>query len=151
MQNTYLLESSVLVGGSEGKQTAEVQQSTDTGTATSAPTSSMSGFSIILIYVVIIAAMYYFTIRPSRKREKLIQEKQDEIKIGDQVITTSGMYGKVVDVNDASFNIEFGSNKSVIIPVNKKDVLPVGVDLNPKKEKKEKHEKNEKNEVDTTK
>lgn len=144
MQNCYLLSSSTLVGGQEaGEVTAEVQQpSTDT-TVTSDSTSSsysgagISGFTLIMIYVVILGAMYYFTIRPSRKREQLIQTKQSQIKIGDQIVTTSGMYGKVVDVNDESFNIEFGSNKSIIIPVNKRDVLPVGVQLDPKAAKKE--------------
>lgn len=136
MQNTYLLESSVITGGdkNESNVSAEVQQP-ENNTPASSSGSPISGFSLILIYVVIIGAMYYFTVRPARKREKLIQTKQNEIKLGDKVVTTSGMHGKVVDIDTDTFNIEFGSNKSVIITVNKKDVLPVNINLNEKSNK----------------
>ncbi len=152
MQNTFLLESSVLTGGKDGavsttesssttaNTTAEVQQTTET---TSTGTSSYGGFSmfsLIMIYVVVIGAMYYFTIRPAKKREKAIQAKQEEIKVGDEVVTTSGMYGKVVDIGDTTFNVEFGANKSIIIPINKKDVLPVNVKVDEKETKASKAE-----------
>lgn len=147
MQNYYLLSSTTLVGGQDPAETsAEVQQPTTTSetlttdttdTTTTYSGGGMGGLTLIMIYVVILGAMYYFTIRPSRKREQLIQTKQSEIKVGDKVVTTSGMYGKVVDINDDSFNIEFGANKSIIIPVVKRDVLPVGVQLDPKAAKKE--------------
>ncbi len=137
MQNTYLLQSTVLTGGQDTateNTTAEVQQPTDSGDTT-ATGGTMGGFTIILLYAAIIGAMYFFTIRPARKREQLIQAKQEEIRLGDNVITTSGMHGKVVDIGTETFNIEFGTNKGVIIPVSKKDVLPVGVDLNAKPSK----------------
>lgn len=38
-------------------------------------------------------------------------------------MTTSGFYGKVVDVSDSVFVIEFGTNKSISIPVNKNEIL----------------------------
>ncbi len=143
---TFILESSVLTGGKTGTTentttttnttTAETQQSatTTTGVANSLFGGS-SLFSIVLLYAAIIGAMYYFTIRPAKKREQLLQSKQDEIKLGDDVVTTSGMHGKVVDIGTSTFNIEFGTNKGVIIPVNKKDVLPVGLSLDTKNKK----------------
>ncbi len=138
MQNTFLLQSSVITGGKEGttENTATTTTTTaEVGTSTEAPATGSTTFggmntiSLILIYAVVIAAMYYFTIRPAKKREKLIQAKQDEIRLGDAVVTTSGMHGKVVDIGSDTFNIEFGTNKGVIIPVNKKDVLPVNINL----------------------
>ncbi len=142
MQNTFLLESSVITGGKTGtteatdnssaNTTAEVQQTTETTSTGSAQPGGFSMFSLILLYAVIIGAMYYFTIRPAKKRERLIQAKQDEIRLGDEVITTSGMYGKIVDIGLDTFNVEFGTNKSIIIPINKKDVLPANVNLEKK-------------------
>ncbi len=147
MQNTFLLESSVITGGKTGtteatdsssaNTTAEVQQTTETTSTGSAQPGGFSMFSLILIYAVVIGAMYYFTIRPARKRERLIQAKQDEIKLGDEVVTTSGMHGKIVDIGSDTFNVEFGTNKSIIIPINKKDVLPVNVSLEKKDKKAE--------------
>ncbi len=142
MQNTFLLNSTVITGGKEGTTTAEpattnaeTQVPAETSGSTNTLSGGMGGFSIILIYGAILVAMYYFTIRPARKREKLLQTKQNEIKVGDEVVTTSGMHGKVVDIGSDTFNVEFGSNKSVIIPVSKKDVLPSNVDLSAKSAK----------------
>lgn len=51
---------------------------------------------MILIFVV----AYFFMIRPQMKRQKDEKRFSSELKRGDRVITKSGMYGKVVDLND---------------------------------------------------
>ncbi|MEM8507697.1 MAG: preprotein translocase subunit YajC [Bacteroidota bacterium] len=53
-------------------------------------------FPLILIFVV----AYFFMIRPQMKRQKDEKRFLAEIKKGDKVITKSGLYGKVVDLND---------------------------------------------------
>ncbi len=53
-------------------------------------------FPLILIFVV----AYFFMIRPQMKRQKDEKKFLAEIKKGDKVITKSGLYGKVVDLND---------------------------------------------------
>ena len=51
---------------------------------------------MILIFVV----AYFFMIRPQMKRQKDEKRFASELKRGDRVITKSGIYGKVVDLND---------------------------------------------------
>ncbi|MGB5821606.1 MAG: preprotein translocase subunit YajC [Saonia sp.] len=51
---------------------------------------------LILIFVV----AYFFMIRPQMKRQKDEKKFATELKKGDKIITKSGMYGKVVDLND---------------------------------------------------
>ncbi|MEO1012486.1 MAG: preprotein translocase subunit YajC [Bacteroidota bacterium] len=51
---------------------------------------------MILIFVV----AYFFMIRPQMKRQKDEKRFASELKRGDRVITKSGMYGKVIDLND---------------------------------------------------
>jgi preprotein translocase subunit YajC len=51
---------------------------------------------MILIFVV----AYFFMIRPQMKRQKDEKRFAAELKKGDRVVTKSGMYGKVVDLND---------------------------------------------------
>jgi preprotein translocase subunit YajC len=48
---------------------------------------------------------------------------QNSIGVGDWVMTSSGFYGKVVDITDQVFVVEFGTNKSVCIPVRKSEIL----------------------------
>ena len=63
--------------------------------------------------------MWFFIIRPQRKREKEVANMQDSIKVGQYVLLNSGVYGKVVDIVNDLFIIEFGLNKGVRIPVKK--------------------------------
>jgi preprotein translocase subunit YajC len=47
------------------------------------------------ILLLIPFAMYFFMIRPQRRRMREQQQLQNSISIGDEVVTTSGVYGTV--------------------------------------------------------
>lgn len=53
-------------------------------------------FPFILLFVV----MYFFMIRPQMRRQKMERQFQTEIKKGSRVVTTSGMHGKVAEINE---------------------------------------------------
>lgn len=55
---------------------------------------------LLLIFVV----AYMFMIRPQMKRQKDEKKFTAELKKGDKIVTKSGMYGKVVDLNDKDFS-----------------------------------------------
>lgn len=74
---------------------------------------------IIIYFVFLFGIMWFIMVRPQKKREKAMIEMQASIKVGDMVMTNSGMYGKVVDVVNDLFVIEFGLNKGIRIPVEK--------------------------------
>ena len=59
--------------------------------------NSSGGSSIIsfLFLPLLIVAAYFLMIRPQRRRQKATQELQRQIEIGDEVMTTSGVYGFV--------------------------------------------------------
>ena len=84
----------------------------------------MSPF-IWIIWIAIFVGFYFLLIRPQRKREKQRQEMVSAIKAGDNVLTTGGLFGKVVDVGEDSFLVEFGTNRGLRVPVFKNDVLGV--------------------------
>ena len=81
--------------------------------------------SMLLIYAEIIGVMWFILIRPQKKQQKQVEEMQNSIKIGDSVLLNSGLYGKVVDIINDTFIIEFGLNKSVRIPVVRSTVARV--------------------------
>ena len=58
-------------------------------------------FPLILIFVV----AYFFMIRPQIKRQKDEKKFASGLKKGDKVMTKSGLYGKVVDLNDQGWCI----------------------------------------------
>ncbi len=50
--------------------------------------------------IAIAIVFYFFIIAPQRKRQKQEKKFAEDLKKGDKVITKSGMYGKVVELND---------------------------------------------------
>lgn len=70
-----------------------------------------SSMSMILMMVALFAAMYFFTIRPQKKQQKMEQEIRENTQIGDEITTIGGICGKVVSVKDDSIVIETGSDR----------------------------------------
>ena len=63
---------------------------------------------IILLFLV----MYLFLIRPQMKKQKQEKNFNAEIKVGDKVVTKSGLHGKVLNLNDdGTCIIESGAGK----------------------------------------
>ncbi len=54
----------------------------------------------------IIVVFYFFMIRPQMKKAKDHKKFVEDLKKGDRVITTAGIHGKIVDMNDTTFLIE---------------------------------------------
>jgi len=69
----------------------------------------------ILFLVLIFAAMYFFMIKPQRKRQKEQQELVQELRRGDKVVTTGGIYGQIENVSQDTvvLRIESGATMKV--------------------------------------
>ncbi|WP_316830077.1 preprotein translocase subunit YajC [Pedobacter aquatilis] len=60
----------------------------------------------IVPMVLIMVVFYFFMIRPQVKKAKDHKKLVAELGIGDKVITTAGIHGKIVGANDTTFLIE---------------------------------------------
>jgi preprotein translocase subunit YajC len=67
---------------------------------------SMEQIGGFLPMLLIIVVFYFFMIRPQMKKAKDHKKYVEEIKKGDKVITTSGIHGRILDLNEATFLIE---------------------------------------------
>lgn len=63
--------------------------------------------SLILMFAMIFAVMYFFMIRPQQKREKDRQKMLGELKKGDKVVTNSGMVGTIWGIKDNIIVLKF--------------------------------------------
>ena len=52
------------------------------------------------IFLLIPVAMYFLLIRPQRRRAKDQQALQSQLEVGDEVVTTSGMYGFITGFDE---------------------------------------------------
>jgi preprotein translocase subunit YajC len=59
-----------------------------------------------LPFVLILAIFYFVILMPMRKRQRKVSEFQESLKVGDKVITTSGIYGLVTKVNEKSVQLQ---------------------------------------------
>lgn len=64
---------------------------------------SGSGNLLILALPILLLG---FMVWSQRKRQREVQSVQSAIAVGDQVVTTSGLYGTVKDLDDRTVNLE---------------------------------------------
>lgn len=78
----------------------------------------------MLIYVVFFAVIIYFLmIRPQKKQRVKTEEMHKQMEPGDNIMTTSGFYGTILDiVDETTIIVEFGNNKNCRIPMHKNAV-----------------------------
>jgi preprotein translocase subunit YajC len=70
------------------------------------PGPIMTVFPFILIFVI----MYFMVIRPQQKKGKEHQEMLKKLKKNDEVMTSGGLYGKVVDLKETVVTLEIAPN-----------------------------------------
>ena len=70
-------------------------------------------FPIILIFVI----FYFMLIRPQQKKQKEFEKMLKELKKNDEVVTSGGIHGTILNVKDDTLTLKIDDN--VKIEVNK--------------------------------
>jgi preprotein translocase subunit YajC len=72
-----------------------------------------AGLTNIIIIPLMFLVIYLFMIRPQMKRQKMEKKFQESVKRGSKVVTTSGIHGKIIELNDNDNTcvIETGAGK----------------------------------------
>ncbi len=75
--------------------------------------ASAGGIGSMLPFLAMIVVIYFFMIRPQMTKQKKEKKFQADIAKGTRVITSSGIHGKIVEVNenDNTITIETGAGK----------------------------------------
>ena len=71
------------------------------------------GMAPLLMMVVFIVIFYFLLIRPQQKKAKDHQTLVSKLSTGDEVVTTGGILGKVVDVGDTFLTLEIADGVRV--------------------------------------
>lgn len=101
-------------------QTAEVAKDVVQNTAIPV---QQDGTTMTLIYcVLLIGILYFFILRPNKKRMAEYQKMLDSIKVGNRVMA-AGIYGTVKKINEKTLDVEIA--KGVVIEVHKNAVACV--------------------------
>jgi preprotein translocase subunit YajC len=60
----------------------------------------------LMPFALMIGIFYVLVLMPMRKRQKKIQDFQSSLKVGDKVITTSGIFGSITKIDDKAIQIQ---------------------------------------------
>ena len=90
-----------------------------------------SPYMSFVFLLLIIVVFYFFMIRPQVRKQKDLRNYREGLQKGDKVITTGGIYGKIVDVKDSVILIEVADN--VRLRVDKSAILKDSSDLSARK------------------
>lgn len=80
-----------------------------------------SPMSMLISFLLIGVIFYFLLIRPQRRQQKEMQERQNSLKPGDKVISAGGIYGIVREVQQAAVKLEIAPN--VIIKMDKTSIV----------------------------
>ncbi|MBE9509827.1 MAG: preprotein translocase subunit YajC [Bacteroidetes bacterium] len=94
-------------------------------------TEDQNPLMTFLPLILIIVVFYFFMIRPQVQKQKDLRKYRESLNKGDKIITTGGIYGKVVDIKDNTIIIDVG--EQVRLKIDKSAVLKDAADLTTRK------------------
>ena len=71
----------------------------------------MEQLTQFLPFILMFVVIYFFMIRPQQKRAKQEKEFESALKVGDKVITKSGLHGKIAEIAETTVVIETMAGK----------------------------------------
>ena len=87
---------------------------------TGAEAAGMPSFAQPIIMLVFMVAIFYFMlIRPQRKRDKQFKEMQENLQVGDEIVTIGGMFGKITRIKEDSIIMEMGTVEKTAVHLYK--------------------------------
>src|SRR6476660_4582193 len=84
-------------------------------TAMSGAAQGAGGLLQFLPFALILGIFYFLILLPMKRRQKKVQEFQDALKVGDKIVTTSGIYGQITKVNDKSVQVQIADKVRIEI------------------------------------
>ena len=88
----------------------------------------MNGFDpTFLLLIGFFVLIYFLMIRPQNKAKKAHEEMVQGIEVGDEVVSSGGLLGRVTKTSDQFFEINLGDNTRVKMQkASVSNVLPKG-------------------------
>jgi len=80
-----------------------------------APAAPGGGSFQLLFFGLMIAAMYFLMIAPQRKKQKQHEATLKSIKSGDEILTSSGIFGTITNVKDDRFVVRVSDETKIEI------------------------------------
>lgn len=95
------------------------------------PSEGQNPFMTLLPLLLIIVVFYFFMIRPQMRKQKEMRNFRQSLKVGDKIITSGGVYGKIAEMRENAIIMEV--EDKVRMKVDISSVFRDSTDLETKK------------------
>lgn len=86
--------------------------------ATSGANTQPSIFESMIPFLIILVLMYFLLIRPQVKKSKEHSNLLGSLQVGDEVVTSGGIIGRIKSISDAFIVLDLGSTTVKILKEN---------------------------------
>lgn len=83
--------------------------------AETAPRGGGNILTALFPFILVFAIFYLLIIRPSRTKQKRHQQMVEQLKSGDKIVTSGGIYGTVMGVQKDRIEVKIASNVKIDI------------------------------------
>lgn len=84
--------------------------------AQAASSSQPSSLLVNLLPIALIVVMFYFLlIRPQQKRTKMHREMLASLQVGNEIVTSGGILGKIAEIHESFITIDVGDGRKVTL------------------------------------
>lgn len=83
-----------------------------------APTGGEGGWTALIPLVVMLGIFYFLLIRPMRQRQKQQEEMVRNLKNGDKVVTSGGIYGTITGIRDDRVTLRVADQVKIDVTKN---------------------------------
>lgn len=73
------------------------------------------GWLQFLPFGIILGIFYLLILLPMKRKQTKIREFQEALKVGDRVVTTSGIYGQITKLNEKSIQVQIADKVRIEI------------------------------------
>lgn len=83
--------------------------------AMAAPADGVNPWVQFIPFALVLAIFYFIILLPMKRRQKKVQGFLAGLKVGDKVVTTSGMYGLITKLNERSVQLQIADKVRIEI------------------------------------
>jgi preprotein translocase subunit YajC len=76
-----------------------------------------SPFGMLIPMVLVFVLFYFLIIVPQRKRQRAVDDMLNNLKAGDKVVTSGGVYGTIVSIRDDKRTVQLKISENPVIRV----------------------------------
>ena len=81
--------------------------------AMAAPPEGGSPWLQFIPFILVLGIFYFIILLPMRRKQQKAQEFLDNLKVGDRIITTGGIYGQVTRLGDQSIQVQIADKLKI--------------------------------------